>query len=346
MGVRVWDVPTRVLHWGLAVSAVTAFGSGGEPTWGGLHVVAGVAATAFVASRLGWGFAGERWSRFRTWTTGPAHTRSAAVSAATALAGVGVLGLTGVVVQAGEEARGPLAGWVSPAVGVAVHPLHTAVAWAGVGWLAVHLAGIARQSWKERQNLTAGMLHGRKSWEGPPVRARLGSAALGALAGLVVVPSLSAVLDRPAPVVVVRSDPWEQACGECHAAYPPGTLPADSWAAMLDPDADHFGDVLGLDPATLGAVSTFAATRSADLGETAFAVGVRAEGGAPLRITGTATWRAAHEGLPDATFDAPEVGSRGRCTACHGDALEVFDARSATVPEPEPVRPGAPGRRS
>src|SRR3546814_11861971 len=72
---------------------------------------------------------------------------------------------------------------------------------------------------------------------------RLAAAAV-LLAGLAASPPLSAGT-RLEPV----TDPLTQkVCGECHLAFPPGLLPARSWAALVDGATDHFGEDLALPP--------------------------------------------------------------------------------------------------
>lgn len=62
---RVWDLPTRVFHWGLAavVAGALATGEIGEP-WMAWHFRLGQAALALLVFRLAWGLVGGRWSRF------------------------------------------------------------------------------------------------------------------------------------------------------------------------------------------------------------------------------------------------------------------------------------------
>jgi cytochrome b len=64
-GLRVWDLPTRVFHWTLAVTVVaaivTAHVGGNAMAW---HFRLGELALALLAFRLVWGFVGGHWSRF------------------------------------------------------------------------------------------------------------------------------------------------------------------------------------------------------------------------------------------------------------------------------------------
>lgn len=337
---RVWDLPTRAFHWGLAGAFGLAMVSGEEPSLGSAHVAAGWAAAALVAFRVGWGWAGERWSRWSALGSEPGHDKLASVSVVAALVGVvGVVG-TGVVVLGGEELRGPLAGAVSVGRAVALHQVHGALAWALVAWLGLHLAGIARKSWESRENLVRAMVDGRKRHDGPPVRARAGAAAV-LVVGVAAV-GIGAVATARTSVgpTLVQDERWVEACGECHLAFHPAVLPAASWDEMLAAE-DHFGEFLGLDPETQAALSAYARANAAEIGQSELGVRLVAEGFTGDRVTDSATWRAAHRELDPSVFEREEVGGQVRCAACHPDAEQgTFDGRAADVPEPGTVRIG------
>ena len=71
--VRVWDLPTRIFHWGLVlcfVGLVATGEFGGEAmVW---HFRLGYTALSLLLFRLVWGFSGGIWSRFSTFVAGPA----------------------------------------------------------------------------------------------------------------------------------------------------------------------------------------------------------------------------------------------------------------------------------
>jgi cytochrome b len=71
--IRVWDLPTRLFHWTLALaivgSVVSAKVGGNAMTW---HFRLGLLALALVAFRLLWGVVGGRWSRFASFIYAPA----------------------------------------------------------------------------------------------------------------------------------------------------------------------------------------------------------------------------------------------------------------------------------
>jgi cytochrome b len=78
--IRVWDLPTRLFHWLLAicvVGLVTTGSIGGN--WMNWHLRLGHAVLTLLLFRLVWGFIGGHWSRFSSFLYGPtallAHLR-------------------------------------------------------------------------------------------------------------------------------------------------------------------------------------------------------------------------------------------------------------------------------
>jgi len=71
--ITVWDLPTRVFHWSLAILVGTSIYTGLD---GGLaamewHMRSGYAILVLLLFRLAWGFAGTRHARFRNFIRGP-----------------------------------------------------------------------------------------------------------------------------------------------------------------------------------------------------------------------------------------------------------------------------------
>lgn len=71
--VRVWDLPTRMFHWTLALSVVGLVVTGNlGGNWMIWHQWLGYAVFTLLLFRLVWGFVGGRWSRFSAFLYGPA----------------------------------------------------------------------------------------------------------------------------------------------------------------------------------------------------------------------------------------------------------------------------------
>lgn len=60
----IWDLPTRLFHWGFVVAISGAFFSG-QNGWVDAHELFGLAAGGLVVFRLIWGFVGHETARFR-----------------------------------------------------------------------------------------------------------------------------------------------------------------------------------------------------------------------------------------------------------------------------------------
>ncbi|CAA6605459.1 Cytochrome b [Rhodospirillaceae bacterium LM-1] len=68
--VRVWDLPTRLFHWLLAVLVVVSFVSGQMGPMH-LHQTSGLAVLSLLLFRLVWGFVGGTHARFADFVKGP-----------------------------------------------------------------------------------------------------------------------------------------------------------------------------------------------------------------------------------------------------------------------------------
>ena len=73
--ILVWDVPTRVFHWLLAVSFAGAFLTAESERYRDIHVVLGYTLLGLIAFRLVWGFVGSRYAQFRSFLFKPARDR-------------------------------------------------------------------------------------------------------------------------------------------------------------------------------------------------------------------------------------------------------------------------------
>ena len=69
--VLVWDVPTRVCHWLLALSFAGAFLTAESERYRDVHVMLGYTVLGLIAFRLLWGLIGTRYARFWSFAFGP-----------------------------------------------------------------------------------------------------------------------------------------------------------------------------------------------------------------------------------------------------------------------------------
>jgi cytochrome b len=181
MKILVWDIPTRLFHWLFAGAFATAWLTSDSDSWLNVHVFAGYLMLGLLGFRLIWGFAGGRYARFASFRFGLKEGIAylMQVLAGTArrhighnpagswavylLLALGLLaGLSGMITLAGQEGQGPLAPWVPYWAGEAFKEVHEALASAMLGVVVLHLAGVALESWRHRENLPRAMVTGRK----------------------------------------------------------------------------------------------------------------------------------------------------------------------------------------
>lgn len=182
---RLWDLPTRLFHWFLALAIVAASVSG--QLGGGLmtlHGRIGLAVVGLLAFRLTWGVVGSTYARFGQFFPTPARIRAYLRgewqgSGHNPLGALSVFGLLGVLVAQAATGlfanddiafTGPLydlAGKARSNGLTAIHHLLSKIVYVLV---ALHLAAIAFYAFARKQNLVRPMLTGRKAGAGEPAR--------------------------------------------------------------------------------------------------------------------------------------------------------------------------------
>lgn len=187
--VRVWDLPTRLFHWLLVacVIGLVATGYRGAVEW---HARLGYTVLALLLFRLVWGFAGGRWSRFRSFLYGPRSLAAYLAGRAHPdhLVGHNPLGAgsvfamllvllaqvaTGLVSDDEIAFTGPLNRFVSSSQGLAATWYHKQVGqWLLIGLVVLHLAAIAWYVLRKRQVLVRPMVAGDKELPTPAPSSR------------------------------------------------------------------------------------------------------------------------------------------------------------------------------
>lgn len=129
---------------------------------------------ALVVVRIAWGFVGPRRARFADFLRGPSVTLAFAgrllAGRAPRYVGHNPLGGWMIVAMLAAAAVASLSGWLFVTDrfwGVPwVDALHSAPSNALLGLAGLHVAGVLFTSWRQRENLIAAMVNGRKRGEG------------------------------------------------------------------------------------------------------------------------------------------------------------------------------------
>ena len=179
---RVWDLPTRLFHWTLAVTVialvVTAKVGGNAMVW---HMRLGLVVLALLAFRLVWGLVGGHWSRFVRFIYAPGtvlrylrgdhrpgdhfevgHSPLGAFSVFALIALLLVQVGTGLVADDEIATTGPLNRYVASATGLLATGWHKNWGqWILLGLVALHVVAIVIYKLRGK-NLVTPMITGDK----------------------------------------------------------------------------------------------------------------------------------------------------------------------------------------
>jgi cytochrome b len=166
--ILVWDVPTRVFHWLLALSFAGAFLTAESERYRDVHVLLGYSVLGLVAFRLVWGLVGTRYARFASFACGPRSVLIYVKSLLTRLpqhyVGHNPAGSWAIY---GLLALSLLAGFTGYATyndvgGHWMEDVHEALANTLLTVVCIHIAGVVLSSVLHRENLVRSMLNGYK----------------------------------------------------------------------------------------------------------------------------------------------------------------------------------------
>jgi cytochrome b len=208
--IRVWDLPTRLFHWLLALAIVGSIATvkigGNLMVW---HERLGYFVLTLLLFRLAWGVVGGRYARFANFVRGPravlGYLRGKAgtphAPGHNPLGALSVMGLLAVLAfQAGSGLftnddiafEGPLARHVSGAASSLLTTLHRRNQWVILALVALHVCAILYYRFGRSQDLIGPMVRGDASVAGNPVPSRddaalrLRALAIAAACGLAV----------------------------------------------------------------------------------------------------------------------------------------------------------------
>lgn len=185
MKILVWDIPTRVFHWLFAGAFATAYLTAESETLFPVHVFSGLLMLVLVGFRLVWGLTGSRYARFSSFLFSPAagakYVFDVLKGKAQRHIGHNPAGSWAIYALLLLGAAASASGLSTLFIGESLKDLHEALVNAMMAVVAVHLAGVAVESWVHRENLAKAMVDGHKEGEiqyGIPSSRRLAGAVL------------------------------------------------------------------------------------------------------------------------------------------------------------------------
>jgi cytochrome b len=166
--VLVWDLPTRVFHWLLALSFAGAYVTAESERWRLAHVTFGYTLGGLIAFRLIWGLVGTRHARFASFVRGPTavlrYLRSLRTAQPEHHAGHNPAGALAIVALLALGALLVFTGWstYNDVGGAWLEELHEGVANLMLAVVLVHIAAVLLSGRLHHENLVRAMLTGRK----------------------------------------------------------------------------------------------------------------------------------------------------------------------------------------
>ena len=169
--ILVWDFPTRIFHWLLALTftaslAIGLFVSDENPLFA-VHGILGLVAGLLVLFRIFWGFLGSKHARFRSFLFSPldlySYIREALGGKTIRYAGhnpgSSYAAFVMLFLLAGLVATGLLCQWEF------FEEVHGFFAYAMLVVVSAHLAGVILHTVKHKENITFSMVSGYKDGE-------------------------------------------------------------------------------------------------------------------------------------------------------------------------------------
>ena len=181
MRIKVWDVPTRALHWLLVLAFISAYYTSLTEWFLDYHTISGYLALGFVSLRIFWGFAGNRYARFSNFIATPGEAGSfllrmirrepvrylghnPVVGWAVIFMLLAILAITvaGIITYGGEEGRGIAAGYVSFDTAQYTKIFHVLLAYFMLLVIAGHISAALYHDFVLKENIIVAMITGDK----------------------------------------------------------------------------------------------------------------------------------------------------------------------------------------
>jgi cytochrome b len=220
---RLWDAPTRLFHWALALLFVAAVVTGQlGASWMEWHGRIGLLVLGLLVFRLSWGIVGSTYARFAQFFPTPARLRDylagrwsgdghnplGALSVFSLLGLMLLQAMTGLFGNDDISFRGPLYDLVSRELSNRLTGIHHLLSNLLIALTLLHVAAIGFYGHVKKQQLLKPMISGWKS--GDPKRSAQGGGRLAliislAVAALAIYGASGAWLPEPPPPAEVPS---------------------------------------------------------------------------------------------------------------------------------------------
>ncbi|OQX73188.1 MAG: hypothetical protein B6D59_06390 [Campylobacteraceae bacterium 4484_4] len=368
--VFVWPLCTRIIHWMIVLSFVTAFITSFYEHLLHYHVGLGALFGIMLIYRTIWGFIGPRYATFNTFKLRPVelkdyfvekvrdrwrkippgHNPASSWYTLLVLSTGIVIVVSGLLLYGIEEGKGFFS-FLNPKYYTYMDLLggvHKYSAYFLAVWACIHITGVLIEQFYHKTSMVFAMITGYKKSEGLdtemcPWRNVISyGTILAALFNFYIVEKDNDnifVKSRFEPIDYKKENrDFATECGDCHKPYPPYLLPERSWERIIADLDNHFGEEIteaNITKAQQANILAYLKANSAEHSthEAAFKILKSLNGRAPKAVTKTPYWRAVHKEIPRWVFKHKKVKDKSNCKACHIDFEKgILEDRNIRVP--------------
>jgi cytochrome b len=167
--ILVWDIPTRVFHWLLALSFAGAWLTAESERYRDVHVMLGYSLLGLIAFRLVWGIVGTRYARFAEFVRAPsaalAYLKSLFSRQPEHHIGHNPAGALAILLLLALGIATGVSGWMTynELGGEWVEEGHGLLASLMLAVVGIHIVGVVAGSLAHRENLARAMVTGYKA---------------------------------------------------------------------------------------------------------------------------------------------------------------------------------------
>lgn len=354
--VFVWPISTRLIHWMMAFSFITAFITSFYEHLLHDHVALGFIFLVIIIYRIIWGIIGPRYATFNTfklkpselkeyfvekirnrWRKIPAgHNPASSWYTVWAIIVGTVIVVSGLLLYGVQEAKGVFRFLNDDYTDYIylLEDVHKYASYLFFAWVVIHITGVLVEQFWHRTGMVFAMVSGYKKTEGEDTEVK---SLLSFFAYMMIFMAIATyffiissnynflTLQKYTDIDYEQVHPvFYEKCGECHKIYPPYLLPEKSWKRVMKGLGNHFGEEIteaNITKAQQASILAFLEENAAESSKREAAVKVMdsLEKWYPKAVTKTPYWRETHQDIPRSVFKQKEIKDKSNCIACHKD---------------------------
>ncbi len=352
--VFVWPISTRIIHWIIATSFLSAFITSFKESYLHYHVAFGWIFGVMLGYRIIWGFIGPRYATFNTFKLSfsqliwyfkekiidrwrkipPGHNPASSWFTILVLSIGSLIVISGLLNYGIQEGKG-LFSFLNekyyPYMFI-LNDIHKYLSYFLGVWAIIHISGVLVEQFYHKTNMIFAMITGYKKSEGEDTDVtpfgRFASYAFIILS-VIAFYYIASTYDN---IITLSKDKridykkehltYATDCGDCHTAYPPYMFPKKSWKRIIDKLDNHFNERITENNISMGARESirkylYANSAEHSTREMAYKMLKSIGDKAPKSTSKVMYWRNTHADIDPSVYKRKSIKKKSNCKACH-----------------------------